>query len=163
MILSNFPRIGGGIPRTGQDIAVPEDPAFKSLRGRWRRRTGKPFGVPGGRVVDQPELGDLADTIGGGSEVLGPDQVPGYPGGAVEFRPPQPFPSGPPGHSQPSDFDQALAQAKLAYQQALQAAQATYQAATQDQNQTTAIDLAADSTFQSAQQAALGRAARRWY
>jgi len=105
--------------RVGQDIAFPRQTVFphdttysggnRGLMLR-RRAAGRPYGVPGGRVVGEPELGDIADTIGGGSEVLGPDQEPGFPGGATPratFIRPAPFPEAPPS-AEVSDFDRAL-------------------------------------------------------
>jgi|SRR2546426_3220628 len=96
--------IGANI-RVGQDISFPtqnvfpRDPSFDAQnRARiLRRRAVRPYGDPGARVVG-PELGDVSDTIGGGSEVLGPDQIPGFPGGATPraaFTPPPPFPEQP--------------------------------------------------------------------
>src|SRR6266478_4464513 len=103
--------------RIGQDIAFPRssvfqrDPTFDAYRrGRFRRGTGKPFGVPGARVTG-PELGDIGDAIGGGQENIG-SGGPAFPGGTTPtgtFTPPPPFPAGPPGPSQPSEIDRAIA------------------------------------------------------
>ena len=104
--------------RTRQDITFPRqtvfphDPSYMAGNRRLMRRPGpgRPFGVPGARV-NEPELGDIGDAIGGGTEVFGPDQEPGFPGGATpraSFIPPAPFPEAPPGPEPPSDFDRAL-------------------------------------------------------
>jgi len=108
-----------GVPRVGQDIAFPgqtvfpHDTTYRLGNRRLMRRPGpgRPFGVPGARVVGEPELGDIGDAIGGGTEVLGPDQEPGFPGGATPratFISPAPFPEAPPGPEPPSDLDRAL-------------------------------------------------------
>jgi hypothetical protein len=104
--------------RVGQDISFPRstvfphDPTFDMFRrARYRRTSGKPYGVAGARVRE-PELGDIADTIGGGEERVGPEG-PTFPGGG-RFVPPPPFPSGTPGPSQPTDLDRALALGRTA-------------------------------------------------
>ena len=112
--------------RRGQDISFPRstvfphDPSYmagnRALMMRRRAARGRPFGVPGARVVGEPELGDIGDAIGGGTEVLGSDQEPGFPGGATPratFIPPAPFPEAPPGPEPPSDFDRGLQLGRL--------------------------------------------------
>ena len=106
--------------RVGQDISFPRQTVFPhdtsysgGNRGLMLRRrgVGRPFGVPGAQVAGEPELGDIGDAIGGGTETLGPGQEPGFPGGATQratFIPPPPFPEQPPS-PETDEFGRALA------------------------------------------------------